>query len=97
MNDRPSSNLDFPLTRLSYKIKNMKGYSYEIEVPNNWKMSNIFRADRLRKDQNNPLPGQELERPKGELIDNHEEWEVENILSSRLHYGKLHYLVQWRG
>ena len=26
-----------------------------------------------------------------------EEWEVQEVLSSRLHYGKLQYQVQWRG
>ncbi|RKF77839.1 hypothetical protein GcC1_060042 [Golovinomyces cichoracearum] len=95
--DRPSDKLDFPFTRLSFKIKAMRLYSYELELLENWKMSRLFHADRLRKDSNNPLPGQEYERPNPEIIDDDEEWEVENILSSRIHYGKLQYMVQWRG
>ncbi|POS81953.1 hypothetical protein EPUL_006814, partial [Erysiphe pulchra] len=39
---------------------------------------------------------QEYERPNPEIVNDEEEWEVENILSSRIHYGKLQYMVQWR-
>ncbi|RKF82373.1 hypothetical protein GcM1_172009 [Golovinomyces cichoracearum] len=74
--DRPSDKLDFPLTRLSNKIKAMRGYSYEHESPENWKM----------KDSNNPLPDQEYGAPNPEIIDDEEEREVENILSSRPEY-----------
>ncbi|KHJ33770.1 hypothetical protein EV44_g3806 [Erysiphe necator] len=95
--DRPSDKLDFPLTRLSYKIKAMREYSYELGLPENWRMSRLFYADRLRKDSNKPLPGQEYERLNPDIVDGEEEWEVENILSSRIYYGKLHYMVQWRG
>lgn len=73
--DRPSDKLDFSLTKKSYKITQMKGYSYELEVPSSWRMSKIFHADRLRKDLDNPLPGPGI-------IDDEEEWEVDRILSS---------------
>jgi hypothetical protein len=33
-----------------YKIIGMKGHSYVLELPENMKMSNVFHADRLRKD-----------------------------------------------
>ncbi|RKF75295.1 hypothetical protein GcC1_079029, partial [Golovinomyces cichoracearum] len=52
-----------------------RGYSYELELPENWKISRLFHADRLRKDSNNPLAGQEYERPNPEIIDDEEEWE----------------------
>lgn len=95
--DRPSDKLDFPLTRISYRIKSMKGYSYELDVPDTWRMSKVFHADRLRKDPDNPLPGQICDKPGPEIINDEEEWEVDRILSSRLHYHKLQYMAQWRG
>ena len=94
---RPSDKLDFPLTRNHYKIKSMKGLSYELEVPDGWKGSRVFHADRLRKFPDNPLPGQANECPEGDMIDEEEEWEVDQVITSRLYYNKLQYQVQWRG
>lgn len=95
--DRPSEKLNYPLTQQSFRILAMKGFSYELEVPPSWRATTVFHADRLRLDPDNPLPGQEYARPDAELIDEEEEWEVDQILSSRLHYGRLQYQVQWRG
>lgn len=47
--DRPSDKLDFPLTRISFRIKSMKGCSYESDVPDTWQISKVFHADRLEK------------------------------------------------
>ena len=30
-------------------------------------------------------------------MDGEEEWEVETIMDSRLHYNRLQYLVKWKG
>lgn len=35
--------------------------------------------------------------PEPELVDGEEEWEVEEVLDSRLLRGKLKYLVKWKG
>lgn len=95
--DRPSIKLDFPLTRNSYRIMAMDGYSYVLEVPTSWKGSTTFHADRLRKDPRDPLPGQDHPRPPADVVDNEDEWEVESILASRVHYKTLQYQVSWTG
>ncbi|KAK4220516.1 hypothetical protein QBC38DRAFT_505673 [Podospora fimiseda] len=45
------------------------------------------------------VPGtrQANENPDGELVGDDEEWEVEEIETSRTHYGKLQYQVRWKG
>jgi len=95
--DRPSDKLDFPLTRQHYEIEAMVGHSYKLKLPDGWRASRVFHADRLRKFPNNPLPGQANENPGPEELDGGDEWEVDRILTSREHYGKLQYQVQWRG
>jgi len=65
--DRPSIKLDRQLAG-PYKILSMKGHSYVIDLPPNMKMSNVFHADRLRKDLDNPLPGQNREPEEPILI-----------------------------
>ena len=97
--DRPSDKLDYPMTRNRYKIKEMVGHSYRLEVPQGWRGTDIFHADRLRRHPNNPLTGQGSEQPAGEVIEGQEEWEVERVLASRTS-GKartLQYKVQWKG
>jgi hypothetical protein len=97
--DRPSDKLDFPLTKRSYKITEMNGHSYRLEVPHGWRGSETFHADRLRRYPNNPLPGQETDNPDAETVNDGEEWEVERILASRI-FGRgqrLQYQAEWRG
>ena len=42
----------------------------------------MFHADRLRRFQDDPLPGQQAENPEGEIVDPSldEEWEVDRVL-----------------
>lgn len=95
--DRPTPKLDFPLTRNSYRIASMEGYSYVLSVPPSWKGTKVFHADRLRKDPKDPLPGQEYPRPPADVVGDEEEWEVEAIQASRVRYKTLQYQVSWVG
>ena len=81
--NRPSDKLDYLMTRNRYRIKEMAGHSYRLEVPPSWRGTDVFHADRLRRHPNNPLPGQRAKQPAGEVIEGQEEWEVERILASR--------------
>lgn len=75
----------------------MEGHSFRLEVPDQWKGTTVFPADRLRKYPNNPLPGQEAENPSPDLLDGEEEWELERVLTARLYYHKQQYQVEWKG
>ena len=46
---------------------------------------------------NDPYPGQIAPPPPAIIIDREEEWEVETIVDSGLHYNRLQYLVKWKG
>ncbi len=94
--DRPSDKLDFPLAG-PFEIVEMVGHSYRLKLPTSYKVWPVFHADRLRKDPENPLPGQINEEPDAIEVNGELEWEVEKILSSRVLHGKLYYMVQWEG
>ena len=49
------------------------------------KIHDVFSPDKLRKAANNPLPRQVQEPPEPVEINDDEEWEVEQILDSRIH------------
>ena len=96
--DRPSDKLDWRQTRIPYRIKAMRGYSYELEVPEGWRGATVYHADRLRKCADNPLPEQGNENPAGELVNgDQEEWEVLKVVTSKVTRGKLEYQVEWKG
>lgn len=94
--DRPSIKLDNQLAG-PYPIVAMKGHSYVIDLPQHMKMDNVFHADRLRKDPQDPLPGQKKEPEEPIEINGEKEWTVEKILSSRVRNGVLQYKVDWQG
>ena len=62
---RPSLKLDHQLAG-PFRIAGMKGNSYELDLPKNIKISNLFHADHLQKDPNNPLPGQ-IQEPEAPI------------------------------
>lgn len=94
--DRPSDKLDNPVAG-PFRILEMVGHSYRLELPSSYRISPVLHADRLRKADNNPLPGQIPTPPPAVEVDGDLEWEVEKILSSRLNRGQLEYKIQWQG
>lgn len=94
--DRPSDKLDYPLAG-PFRIIEMVGHSYRLELPASYRVWPIFHADRLRRDPGNPLPGQVNKELDATEVNGELEWEVEQVLSSRTLHGKLHYKVEWKG
>ena len=72
--------------------------AYELELPPTWKVHPVFNETLLTPwtPPQSELQ-QELPPPPPEVIDNDIEYEVEEILDSRLYCWKLQYLVKWGG
>jgi len=87
--DRPSVKLDRQNAG-PYQIIAMKGHSYELRLPNYMKMSNVFHADRLRKAKAQ-YKGKEQKPEEPVEINGQPEWEVTQVLASRIQYGRLQY------
>lgn len=94
-----------PTTRLDsqyagpWRIIKKRGHSYVLVVPKWFKGKNLFHADRLRKAANDPLHQQVDDPEPPEEVNGEAEWEVEPILTSRLHGRSktLQYQVAWCG
>ena len=58
-----------------------------------------FHVSLLEPAADDPFPGQIAPPPPPVVVDSEEEWEVETIYDSRLHYNCLQYLVnlKWKG
>ena len=73
--------------------------TYQLELPPQWKIHNIFHADLLTPYHETKLHRPNFTKPPPDLIDGEEEYEVEEILQSRK-FGrqcKVQYLIKWKG
>ena len=82
-----------------FRTKKVLGSSYKLDLPSTMKVHDAFHPSLLRKDAQDPLPGQIQEPPGPIVVDEEEEWELDDILDCR-YYGKgkrLQYQVKWKG
>ena len=98
-NDRPSRKLSHKWYG-PFKVLEKVGSSYQLDIPQTWKTNkvhDVFAPELLRKAADNPLPGQELEEPAPEIVDEDYEWEVQDILDVKKVRSKLWYKASWVG
>jgi hypothetical protein len=95
---RPSHKLDYK-QQGPYNVLAKKGHSYQLDLPPTMRVHSTFHAEKLRKDPNNPLPGQANPPPEPIQYGEEDEWEVEAVLNSsiRTRWNNLYYQVRWKG
>jgi hypothetical protein len=80
-----------------FEVLERVGHSYRLKLPYGSTIHDVFAPNLLCKDPADPLPGQEAPKPPGQPIAGVEEWEVQEILASKLVRNKLKYRVSWTG
>ena len=71
--------------------------NYELELPDAMKVHPVFHVELLTKHETDTIPGRRQKPPDPVLVDEEEEYEVQEVRQSRRNRGKLQYLVHWRG
>jgi hypothetical protein len=94
---RPSKKLD-DKNLGPFSTKEKVGHAFRLNLPSTMKIHDAFHPVLLRKAATDPLPGQEHTEPPPIIIED-EEWEVDDILNSRLYgrWKRLQYQVKWKG
>ena len=81
----------FPITRVVSQT------SYQLKLPPQWKIHNVFHATLLTPYKETTLNGSHYQEPAPDLIEGQPEWEVEHIMRVRRRRNQLQYLIRWKG
>ena len=80
------------------KVLAKVGESWKVELPDDWATYPVFHSHSLRKYNDDPLPGQQRPTPAPiQLLPGQDEWEIEEILGSKLVGSSLKYRIKWKG
>ena len=96
---RPSKKLQSRYEGPFKILEKTSSVDYKLELPAHWRMHPVIHVSLLKKYQENTeeFPERNILSPLPEQIDEHEEYEVEQILDRRTKYKKPEYLVKWKG
>ena len=80
-------------------MKQLPPTLYEIRIPCQWKVYNVFHANLITPYKETAIHGPNYSQPPPNLVDGEEEFKVEQILDMKQMGGgcKTHYLVKWKG
>ncbi|MBW0503455.1 hypothetical protein O181_043170 [Austropuccinia psidii MF-1] len=94
-------NLKLPKTGLRDPfpiLKKVSTYSYHLKLPAQSKsIHSVFHISLLEPVKTSTIPNRHQGPPPPIMIEVEEEWEVSQILDSKLGRRKLWYLVEWKG
>jgi len=94
---RPCKKLDYKKIG-PFKILARIGVSaYKLDLPPSMRIHNTFHISLLELYRDDKFSSQRAQPPPPIIIEGEPEYELEQIIDSRLHYGKLQYWAKWTG
>jgi len=94
---RPSKKLDYKKIGRFKILAKIGTSAYKLALPPSMAIQNTFHISLLGPYQDNRFPSQSKEPPPPIQIEGEDEYELEEIIDSRLHYNKLQYRAKWKG
>jgi hypothetical protein len=95
---RPSVKLDHRMLGPFKIIKKVSTHAYKLALPPSMsRIHNVFHVKLLERHHTEYFPRRRMPPPPPIEIDGEEQYEVEDILDSRIYRGKLQYRVRWVG
>jgi hypothetical protein len=77
--------------------KKINDVAFKLKLPNSWKIHDTFHISLLEPFGTDPFPNQRKSPPPTEIIENEEEYIVEQILDHRKIKNNDQFLVKWKG
>jgi len=94
---RPCKKLDYKKIGHFEILGKIGGGAYRLGVPPSMRIHNTFHISLHEPYNDDKLPSQRTQAPPPIIIEGESEYELEQIIDSRLHYGKLQYRAKWTG
>ena len=94
---RPSSKLDFKRLRRFRILEKISSHAYKLDLPASMKCHPVFYVSLFKPAAIDPLKGQKRPQPPPIIVDDEQEWEVEEIVDSKIVRRNLKNLVRWVG
>jgi hypothetical protein len=94
---RPSSKLDHKKMGPFRIVAQLNPVAYKLDLPYQMKIHPVFHVSLLELFFANTFRGRTQPPPPEFIIDDIPEYEVQQILDSRIRYRKLQYRVDWKG
>ncbi|EEB99712.1 hypothetical protein MPER_00550, partial [Moniliophthora perniciosa FA553] len=96
--------IGYPTKKLSPKregpfeiIEALGPVNYRLELPEQWKIHNVFHANLLTPFKENEVHGPNYSEPPPDLINDEEEYEIEAIVAHKPKKNPKKFLVSWVG
>ena len=94
---RPCSKLDYKRLGPFRVIERINPVAFRLELPQHFGIHNVFHASLLERYHSSQIPGRQPSPPPPVVLSSGDEYEVEQILDSRVRRRQLQYLVMWKG
>ncbi|MBW0551900.1 hypothetical protein O181_091615 [Austropuccinia psidii MF-1] len=79
-------------------LKKIGSHAYHLKLPQQWKSVHpVFHVSLFKPVKQSAIPNQHQLQPPPVVVEEQEEWEVTQVLDSKLKRSKLWYLVEWQG
>jgi len=96
-NTWPSKKLDYKNIGPLEILAKIGTSAYKLALPPSMAIPNTFHISLLEPYQDNRFPSQIKEPPPPIQIEGEDEYELDEIIDSGLHYNKLQYRAKWKG
>ncbi len=80
----------------SFKITDSVDFFYKLKLSDTMHIHDVFHSELLRLVVNDSLSDQKNEFSKSIVINDEDEWEIDDILNSRRYRRRLQYRVKWK-
>jgi len=94
---RPCKKLDYKKIGRFKILARLGESAYKLDLPPSMRIHNTFHISLLELYRENKFSSQRTQPPPPIIVEGEPEYELEQIIDSRLHYGKLQYRAKWTG
>ncbi len=80
----------------SFKITDSVDFFYKLKLSDTIRIHDVFHSELLRSVVNDSLSDQKNEFSKSIVVNDEDEWEIDDILNSQRYWRRLQYQVKWK-